>query len=142
MKAAKILIAAIAITVFGAVVGAFTCGHYFNWVYELEPINVWKPMEGPPPAMFMVGSAILNVIFVCVYALFRKGIPGGNRLVKGLFFGLCVWAVGMLPGMFATYIFMTVAPTVVIYWTIYGLVCTPIQGLIAAVIYGVPKDKK
>jgi hypothetical protein len=136
MKIGKILIAAVAVSVFNAVLGALTCGSLFNWVYKLEPVNVWKPMEGPPGLAFQIGELLLNIILVVVYVLLRKGIPGKNRLSKGLVFGLCVWAVGMLPGMFSTYAFMTVATGVVIYWTILGLVATPIKGLIIAAIYG------
>jgi hypothetical protein len=51
-------------------------------------------------------------------------------------FGFCVWAVGMLPGMLSTYYFMTVAPGVVLYWTLIGLVEIPLKGLIIAFIYG------
>ncbi|MFA5164207.1 MAG: hypothetical protein WC481_01415 [Candidatus Omnitrophota bacterium] len=136
MKIVRILIAAIALSIFGLIIGAVTCGGVFNWVYKLEPTNVWKPMDGPPGMVYHVAGFILNVILAAVYALFRKGLPGKNRLVKGLVFGLCVWAVGMLPGMFATYYFMTVATEVVIYWTILGLVEYPIMGLIIAAIYG------
>jgi len=113
-----------------------TCGGVFNWVYKLEPTNVWKPMEGPPGAIFYVGSLVLGIILAFVYALINKGISGKNRLVKGLVFGLCVWAVGILPGMFANYSFMTVATQVVVYLTILSLVQTPLQGLIIAAIYG------
>ena len=42
----------------------------------------------------------------------------------------------MLPGMFSTYFFMTVATGAVIYWTILGLIELPLKGLIIAVIYG------
>ncbi|MBN2191055.1 MAG: hypothetical protein JW728_07600 [Candidatus Aureabacteria bacterium] len=135
MKIGRILIATLAITVFEAVVGAVTCGGVFNWVYQLEPVNVWKPMEAPG-VTYYIGAIILNFIFVLIYAALRKGIPGKNKLIKGLVFGLCVWAVGMLPGMFATYMFMTVAPTVIIYWTIMGLIQSPLHGLIASSIYG------
>lgn len=107
----------------------------FNWVYKLEPVNVWKPMEAPG-ALFYVGSIILNFVFVLVYAVLRKGIPAKNRFGKGLIFGLCVWAVGILPGMFSTYIFMTVDPTVIIYWLILYFIQEPLKGLIAAAIYG------
>lgn len=136
MKIGRILIAGLAVTVFSAVVGGLTCGGIFNWVYKLEPTNVWKPMEGPPGAMFMVGGLILNIVFSFVYALINKGIPGKNKFIKGLVFGLCVWAVGILPGMFSTYSFMTVATTVVIYWTILGAITTPLEGMIIAAIYG------
>jgi hypothetical protein len=136
MKMGKILIAALAVSVFGAVLGGVTCGWLFSWVYELEPTNVWKPMEGPPGLVFYIVSFLLNIVLAVVYALLRKGIPGKNKLIKGLIFGLCVWAVGILPGMFATYYFMTVATGVVLYWTILGLVEMPIKGLIIAAIYG------
>lgn len=136
MKMGKVLIAGVAVTIFNAIVGGVTCGGVFNWVYKLEPTNVWKPMDGCPGAMFMLGSLVLSIILSFVYALINKGIPGGNKLAKGIVFGLCVWAVGMLPGMFATYTFMTVAPTVVVYLTIMGLITTPLQGMIIAAIYG------
>lgn len=137
MKIGKILIAGIAVTIFNVIIGMVSCGWIFNWVYELEPTNVWKPMSSNGPGIgFMIGSLLLNIIMSYVYALMNKGVPGKNRFVKGLVFGLCVWAVGMLPGMLATYSFMTVATTVVVYWTTLGLIQTPLQGMIIAAIYG------
>ena len=135
-KITKILLAALAVTVFCAIVGAVTCGGVFNWVYQLEPTNVWQPMEGAPPMAYFLGLFLLNIIFAIVYALLHKGLPGDKNVIKGLVYGLVIWAVGMLPGMFATYIFMTVAPTVVVYWTIMGLITYPLEGLIVALIYG------
>ena len=136
MKVGKVLIAGLVVTVFDAVVGGITCGGIFNWVYQLEPTNVWKPMEGGPGITFYIGILVLNIVLAIVYALLKKGIHGSSRVIKGLIFGLCVWAVGMLPGMLATYTFMTVATTVIIYWTISGLILTPLRGIIIAAIYG------
>jgi len=135
MKIGKIIIAAVVVTIFNVIVGAVTCGGIFNWVYKLEPISVWKPMAAPGIAYY-IGTILLNFIFVLAYAVLHKGIPGKNKLAKGLVFGLCVWGIGVLPGMFATYIFMTVAPAVIIYWTIMALVQDPLKGLITAAIYG------
>ncbi|MFA6281265.1 MAG: hypothetical protein WCY05_02025 [Candidatus Omnitrophota bacterium] len=136
MKIGKILIAGVAVTIFNAIVGMVTCGGIFNWVYKLEPTNVWKPMDGGPGIMFMFGSFVLSLILSFIYALIQKGIPGGNKFAKGMVFGLCVWAVGMLPGMFATYAFMNIATTVVAYWTVLGLIKTPLEGMIISAIYG------
>ncbi len=136
MKIGKILIAAVAVSLFGAISGGVTCGWLFNWVYKLEPTNVWKSMDGPPGLAFQIGGFLLNLALVVVYALLRKGVPGKNKFAKGLMFGLCVWAVGILPGMFSTYSFMTVATGVVIYWALIGLVELPVKGLIIAAIYG------
>jgi len=136
MKIGKILIAALAVSIFGAIFAGVTCGWLFNWVYKLEPTNVWKPMEGPPGLAFYIGSFLLNIVLAVVYAVLNKGIPGKKKIVKGLVFGLCIWATGMLPGMFATHAFMTVATGVIIYWTLIGLVEYPLQGMIIAAIYG------
>lgn len=135
MKIGKILIAALTVSLFSAIFAGGTCGRLFNWVYKLEPTNVWKPMEGPPGLGFHIGGYLLNVVLAVVYVLLRKGIPGENKLAKGFVFGLCVWAVGILPGMFSTYAFMTVATGVIIYWTLIGLVEIPLKGVIIAAIY-------
>jgi hypothetical protein len=136
MNSKKILIAGLAVTIFDILVGAVTCGGVFNWVYKLEPTAVWRPMGAYGPGVeFMIGSFLLSLVLAYVYAVIQKGIPGKNKFVKGLVFGLGVWAVGMLPGMFATYTFMTVATTVVVYWTILGLIQIPLKGLIIAAIY-------
>jgi len=136
MKIGKILLAGVVVTIFNMVVGMITCGGIFSWVYNLEPTNVWKPMNGGPGVKFMLASLVLSVVLAFVYALINKGIPGKNKFVKGAVFGLCVWAVGMLPGMLATHVFMTVATTVIVYWTILGLIKTPLEGMIIAAICG------
>ena len=136
MKAIRVIIAGAAVTAFDAVAGGILCGVLFNWVYQLVPTNVWRPMEGGPDAIYFLGLFILNIILALVYALLQKGIPGKGKIAKGCVFGLCVWLVGMLPGMFATYTFMTVATTVIVYWLISGLIMTPIRGIIIAAIYG------
>ena len=136
MKIGKILLAGVVVTIFNTIVGIATCASVFSWVYKLEPVNVWKPMNGGPGAMFMIASLVLSIVLSFIYALVNKGIPGGNKFIKGIVFGLCVWAAGILPGMLATYTFMTVATTVVIYWTILALIKTPLDGMIIAAIYG------
>jgi hypothetical protein len=136
MKLGRVLIAGVVVTIFNTAFGMLTCGWLFRWVYTLEPTNIWKSIDNFPWPVYYVGALILTIIFALVYALLNKGVPGKNRFVKGIVFGLCAWAVGMLPGMFATYFFMTTNPGVVLYWTILGLVQTPLAGLIVAAIYG------
>lgn len=136
MRIGRIVIAGLAVSIFDMLVGAVTCGGYFNWVYKVEPTNVWKAMSGPPGVDFMIRNLALNIIFAFSFAVLKNGLPGRNRFEKGLVLGLFVWALGMLPGMNAMYSFMTVAPVVLIYWTILGLVQAPLEGLIIAAIYG------
>ena len=135
-KISKIVLAAVAVTVFGIVWSMLACGWLFKGLYEIEPVNVWVPMENVSMVTLNLGSLVLNVIFVGIYAVIKKGLPGRGRVAKGLIYGLFVWALGMLPGMFFTYLFMTVAWQVLLYWTISGLLQKPICGLLAAAIYG------
>ncbi len=138
MKLARIVIAGVLVTLFDAVVGMVTCGWIFNWVYHLEPTSVWKAgaLDAPPGVLYYAGSILLSIALAFVYALLRRGIPGKTQLVRGLVFGLCVWVVGMLPGMFALHYFTSIAATVILYWTLIGLVQSPLRGLIIAAVYG------
>jgi len=136
MKIKKLILAIVVVAVFNILVGKLTCGGVFSWVYKLEPVSVWKPIQSVSLSLMLGSIVFVDAIFVWAYALINKGIPGGNRFVKGLLYGLLVVLVGLIPGMISTYLYMTVAKTVVIYWTVWGFVVSPLKGLIAAAIYG------
>lgn len=136
MNIKKLILAIIVVTVFNFIVGMLTCGGVFSWVYKVEPTNVWKSMESVSFPIMVAGILLVDTIFVLVYALINNGIPGANRFIKGLVYGLLVVLVGLIPGMIMTYTYMTVATTVVVYWTIWGLIVSPLKGLITAAIYG------
>lgn len=136
MNIKKMILAIIVVAVFNFIVGMLTCGGAFSWVYKLEPTNVWKPMTSMSFPLMIAGILVVDTIFVWVYALINKGIPGQNKFIKGLLYGLLVVLVGLIPGMIATYTYMTVATTVVVYWTIWGFIVSPLKGLITAAIYG------
>lgn len=129
----KKLLATVAVFVFKIVSGIVLCGGIFNWVYTLAPTNVWRPMTAPDK-WFYVGEFFVSLLFVVVYKIVAKAFDGMSVVKRGLLYGVCVWAVGCVPGMVATYSFMTVNTTVVVYWTIMGLILTPIQGIIVAAI--------
>lgn len=136
MNIKKIILAVVVVSIFNILVGMLTCGGVFSWVYKLEPVNVWKPMETVSFPLMIASTFLIDLLFVVIYAIINKGVPGKNRYVKGLLYGLIVVLVGLIPGMIATYLYMTVATTVVIYWTIWGLIVSPLKGLITAAIYG------
>ncbi len=134
MNLSRLILATVAISVFSTIIGMITCGGVFNWVYSIEPANIWKPMDSAPSALYFTGLFIVNAIFVMIYALINKALPGQNKLIKGLAYGLGVWAVGTLPGMLSTYSFMNVSDVVIVYWLIWGLFAVPLKGLITAAI--------
>ncbi len=130
----KKLLATLAVFVFKIVSGMVLCGGIFSWVYTLPPTNVWRPMM--PSKRLFIGMLLVSFLFVFVYKILSKAFEGMGAVKKGLVYGLCVWAVGLVPGMVATYAFMTVNPKVVLYWTLNGLVLMPIEGIIVALIVG------
>ena len=133
----KVILAGIAATIVGTAIGFICCGWLFNWVYQLEPTSVWKPMDqdfGSWIGVMFFGGLVLNIILAKVYAIIHKSLPG-PFVRKGLIFGLMVWSVGTLPGMFATYMTMVVAETVIWYWLFEGLLKSVILGIVIAAIY-------
>lgn len=138
MNLKRLILAAVVITAFNVLVGGLTCGSTFSWIYKLEPTNVWKSMatENFSLPIAAISTFFIDLLFVIVYAIINKGVPGKNRYIKGGLYGLFVWMVGLVPSMISTYLYMTVATTVVIYGTILGLIVSPLKGLIAAAIYG------
>lgn len=136
----KVITTAIVITIVSFVLGWLTCGWLFGWVYELEPTNVWKFTKETPPTgatmgWALLGDFVLALIMVWIYALIMRGIPGKGAK-KGVNYGLIVWTLS-LGGMFATLMWMTVNPGVVLYWTLVGLVIFMIKGaIIGAMVKG------
>lgn len=134
MNIKRILLAAVAVTVLAGVIGGLSCGLLFNWVYAIEPTNVWTPIEEMSWGKVYLGLFLLDIVLVYVYSLLKSAVPGKTKVVKGIVFGVIVWAVGMLPGMLSTYFFMTVATQVVIYWTISGVIVSILKGIVMASI--------
>ena len=138
MKIGKVLLAGVVVGILGGIWGWLTCGWLFNWVYSLEPTNVWKGEEVMTPG-FMVLMNLMGIVFAIllalVYAFLYKGIPG-KGIVKGLWYGLFVWLVGTLPGNFMLGMFSVIAQGVILYWIIAGMVTNLWQGVVIAAIYG------
>jgi hypothetical protein len=136
MKGLRIVLAALAVAVFGTAWGMITCGWLFSWVYRLSPITVWRAPVDMTPMFWTInvmGHLALSFIFIGVLLWISRGLPG-KRLLKGISYGFVVWLVGILPGMFATAMFMTVNPIWPIYTVLNQLIALPIAGLIAAAI--------
>ncbi len=134
----KKFLATVAVFVFKIIAGVTLCGGIFSWVYTLAPVNVWRPM-GPSKRLF-AGMFLASFLFVAVYQLLRKAFEGMPTWKKGLAYGLCVWAAGIVPGMIATYVFMTVNTAVVAYWTLSMMILVPVQGGIVAFLLQDSRD--
>ncbi len=135
MNVKKIAVASVVIWIVSAVFGWLTCGWLFNWVYQLPP-NIWKSPEEMSVSLIWMNliGLLTAAIFVLVFAVLYKGIPG-EGVKKGLIYGFLIWLVSSFSGLITMPFYMTIATTVVIYWIINHLVMCLIIGAIAGAIY-------
>ncbi|MFH1541061.1 MAG: hypothetical protein ABID79_04315 [Elusimicrobiota bacterium] len=141
MKIGKVVLAGTVVGILNSIWGWLTCGWLFNWVYLLEPIFIWKQPNEMPFALMGVTGIVFAILLALVYMIIYKGLPG-KGIVKGLWFGLFVWLVGGLPGVFSLGMCTVMAWGVIIYWIIGGLVVCLWQGLVIAAIYGDGEPKE
>lgn len=132
----KIIGIGLVVAIVGTIISSVTCGWLFNDIYTIDPFVVWKYTKEVPNKVMLVsfiGNIILSIILVWVFTILRSAIPH-TGWKKGVKFGFLVWLVGILPGMFATYVWMNVAIEWIIYATILGLVTLMIKGAIISVM--------
>ncbi len=138
MNVKRIVIAGVVIWIVDSIFFILTCGWLFKWVYKLPP-NIWRDWATiQASAGNLIGAHVIGIIrallFVLVFAIIYKGIPG-KGITKGMIYGVLVWIVGALSGMPSMPFYMTIATGVVIYWIIQQLVLGVINGAIVGAIY-------
>ena len=137
MNVKKILISGAIIWFVNSLFGWLTCGWLFNWVYRVPP-NIWKDPTTMMSAGNMMGMNLCGIIsamlFVLVYAVLYKGIPGKGAK-KGMTYGFLMWLVGAFSGVISMPFYMAIATTVVVYWIIQALIMGLINGAIVGTIY-------
>lgn len=137
MNYSRILIAGIVIWIVSTIYIFLTCGWLFTWVYQIPPI-IWLTPEAMMSTENLVGSlgtGLLSAfIFTLIYAILYKGLPYSG-IKKGLIYGLLLWLITIGMGIIGMPFYMTIAWTVVIYWTINFLVGNLLLGLLVGAIY-------
>jgi uncharacterized membrane protein YagU involved in acid resistance len=136
MKWKNILLATVVIAVVHNALSWLTCGWLFNWMYtDVDPVYVWKAPEEMGVLGFFIAGFLFSFIFAWVYAFINKGIPG-KGVMKGITYGTLIWLTGCFAVMVSLGLSTVIAPQVLIYWGIGGLVYKMIGGGILAYIYG------
>ena len=85
----------------------------------------------------LIFEVINGFILVLVYAIIHPSIPG-KGLVKGISYGLIVWALRVLMWAFSTYMMFEVSPVLLAVTTILGLLEILILCVVIAAIYKKP----
>ncbi|MFA5856234.1 MAG: hypothetical protein WC867_02680 [Candidatus Pacearchaeota archaeon] len=126
--------------IFGLVLNlysAITCLGLFRWIYLDEPMGVLNPLilKLAPSWILIFGllNLVFSVIFVFLYSLIHKNIPG-KGIFKGINFSLFVfllWFVFFLK----TYISMTLSPMLFLYWSINTLIAISMLGILTSIFF-------
>ncbi len=114
-------------------------------VFPLEPASIWR---WTPARMFdlsagwwvylVIGNTVLAVAVALAYAVLYRGIPG-RGIVKGLWYGLFVYVVGVLPALFTIHVLTVMNGWAVLYFTIQSFFEHQAYGAIVAAVYGRPE---
>jgi len=91
-------------------------------------------MTGKAIVLGLLWGFASAAIFSLIYAFFYKAIPG-KGVKKGMLYGFIIWLIGPVVGVVGMPLYMTIAPTVIVYWVANFFVSYLIMGAIVGVIY-------
>jgi len=111
--------------------------------YYLDPayFSVWSkvmmPDAGPPPAEFMYLSVLFGFLVALVYVWAYKVVEPGfieadGWLRKGVYFGVLLFLIGVLPGSLSLYLLINLPAALIAWWTLSGFVVTLLDGMVIA----------
>jgi len=122
------ILSAIVIIIMGMLFGAAS-----SEMYKMSPKTLWKPMGGNWFTEMIILDLVTGFILAGGYSLVKKCVPG-QKLQKGLCYGLLVFVVGPFLGLTMTYLTMAVRTKLIAVWALNGFVNYILSGLIFAFI--------
>lgn len=144
MNAKNAILAIIVTAVCSFLYGALTCGWLFNWVYQIPPSEIWRTTEQMGGLFFLwvfLANILICALFVIVYGVLQKALPGEESVNKGLMYGFFVWLLSGLPGAIHMKLWTIVAPQAAIYQLINTLVIYLIIGALTGAICKEEKEE-
>jgi hypothetical protein len=95
---------------------------------EYQNPNLFRPWSDPLMLLYFIYPFLLGVILAWFWnktkTIFGEDIRGGIK------FGFAYWIIAGIPGMFITYSSFQVSLTMVLSWTVSGLVAALLAGII------------
>jgi len=130
MDVKKWILAAIVFAIIAQIV--YFIGAIIDMPYYLmqDYFSVWSkvmmPAAGPPPMTFFAFSIAFNFIAGLIFAGVYERI---KSLLKGIQFGLALFLVSTVPGMFSTYLTINLPAMLIASWAVQGLVIFLLMGI-------------
>jgi len=110
----------------------FFLGYVLSADYAATP-QIWKPMTSSWYYQIFALDFIEGIIYAAAFSVVHSSIPGkGWR--KGQNFGLLVWIVATIPGMLMTYFTMAVPDSIILSWTLGGLISIVFAGIAISLV--------
>lgn len=138
----KVILAGVLATIIGFILEGLLYSAS-NSVYEsFGDLPYAKPVESLPVYLttMVAGSIVLTVLFALIYALIRDGLPGRRAWQKGLFFGLILLAVYMLPTAFNTWMQIAQPLALILLEAMNRTIGLLVQAVIIALVYGMGRS--
>ena len=98
---------------------------------EYQNENLFRAWEDPLMMIMPLYYFIFGIILTWIWNK-TKSLIRGTTGARGLRFGLTVWLMISIPGMFMTYTSFALSFSIVLSWTVMGLVNAILVGLLFA----------
>ena len=142
VKIGKLVICSVIVTIISEAIywlGAIADMRYYtNSAYAGVWSKVMMPKPGPPPLSFhlytLLFTFIAAVLFVLVFQIVLRGVPGSGPAMRGLMYGFLVFLVAGIPGMLSMYLLIHLPTGLIWSWTIQGFIVYLVTGLVVGAI--------
>lgn len=140
----RVLLASVIVTFVAQVIHSLgaVIGMGFYQMPDYFPVwsKIMMPEPGPPPMEFMYFSLVFGFIsallFVIVYVIVRKSIPGNSTTSKGLVYGGLIFLVAGLPSLFSFYLLINLPAGLIWLWGAESLIAYAANGAIVGSLIG------
>lgn len=96
--------------------------------------GIFRPWNDPLMSLYFLYPFVLGIVLAWVWDKTKSVVKGENAVKKGINFGLAYWIVASIPGMLITYSSFVVSLSMILSWTISGLVSAILAGIVFAKI--------
>ncbi|HCC22136.1 hypothetical protein A2480_00815 [Candidatus Uhrbacteria bacterium RIFOXYC2_FULL_47_19] len=93
--------------------------------------GVMRPWKDPIMSLFFLYPFVQGIILAWAWNK-AKGLFTGTAMQRGMSFGFSIFLVATIPGMLVSYSSFPLSLLTIISWTVSGLVCITISGMIFA----------
>ncbi len=142
-KAGRIVLAGaifMAISYVIHMLGAFVdMGYYTDPNYFKIWSKLMMPTAGPPPMEFTLYSLLFSLIggilFALVYYYVKDAIKIKGAVKKGLFYGLLIVLIALIPGSLSMILLFNLPLLLVVSWAVQGAIVYLLSGMVTAKLF-------